>query len=190
MIEIKNYGTAKYVSLDKTLVDVNIEIPKYGWIVTTVNIETPEDLPHVLDIVEYLKTITIEPYVPNIEMIVERKKTELTHAMRLELSNGFKCFNGIVMQSEQEHVDKLTQGLNIAKSIGKDTMNIRDINNDMHMDTPVSDVESMVNELSLNWYSIWDKKCSLHDMVTSIAKDPDKTDMEKAVEISEISWAN
>ena len=120
---------------------------------------------------------------------VTRKMDEIRTAMDTALASGFTCTNGITMDATDEDARKLDAGSRLAARLGQATMDVRDHHNVRHPGIPLDDVDTMVNDLGLNWLEKWNQKCDLQEAVTAIAArteldptDPDYLDPATATE--------
>ena len=120
---------------------------------------------------------------------VTRKMDEIRTTMDAALATGFTCTNGITMDATDEDARKLDAGSRLAARLGQAIMDVRDHHNVRHPGIPLDEVDTMVNDLGLNWLDKWNQKCYLQEAVTAIASrteldptDPDYLDPATATE--------
>jgi len=93
------------------------------------------------------------------------KKAELKSACESALAAGYTCTNGVTMDSTIDAVQLFREGIRLEQELGNSTITIRDFNNTVHLDVPLSEAVQMARELALNIEAQLSKKWTLQGQV-------------------------
>ena len=97
--------------------------------------------------------------------VKQAKIAEIKTAYQNQLKQGYICSNGINMDAEQDKVNLLKNGYDLAVKTNQTTMDIRDYDNVVHTGIALADVDTMLTELGVNISTQLAKKWQLEDQV-------------------------
>ena len=95
------------------------------------------------------------------------KTQELSLATFNTLNIGFTCMNGIMMDAEQESVDRFEKGVELALKLGEPTMYIIDFNNFKHVGIELAVAEDMIKELSVNLRNLHETYADMRTLIST-----------------------
>ena len=116
-----------------------------------------------------LTEITLTDYealtAPTFAELQIAKINEIKSAYQNQLKLGYICSNTINMDAEQDKVNTLKNGYDLAVKTNQATMDIRDYNNVVHTAIALADVDTMIIELGTNISTQLAKKWQLEAQV-------------------------
>jgi len=83
----------------------------------------------------------------------EDKKVLIGRSLSDALSLGYICTNSIKMDATKEDVATLDEGYRLQQKFSATSMDIRDFDNVTHQGVLLADVDAMIKELGLNYYT-------------------------------------
>lgn len=131
----------------------------------------------------------ITPFQDHIEKLsIGHKYDEIKQDFLEFINSGYRCSNGITMDSNEEDIRRLDDGCVIADRNAQTVMDIRDFYNTVHYGVSVSEVKTMVNELALFYQQQLKRKWQLQEELENIINDTSLTEGEKIVRIEAVAW--
>ena len=125
--------------------------------------------PVVIDSIEIPASLVMtQPEIPLAEAKAN-KKAEIKSAMATQLSNGFTTQGGITMDATAADIRLLDDGMRLAQRLSQTAMDIRDYGNTVHIGQTIADVETMVNELAINYQQALAKKWAIEAQIDAAA---------------------
>lgn len=124
-----------------------------------------------------LTNITLADYeaiiAPTFEQLQTAKVSDIKQSFTTATKAGYACTNGITMDADINDIIMLKVGYDLVVSLGGATMSITDYNNVDHLDIPIEDVFTMVQELGVNYETLRTKKNTLRTQVNEATSPSD-----------------
>jgi len=158
-----NIRNAEYKKSDNSIVDVEIEHPKYGWIPYTFNYNTIDE-GFDKEIRTYLDTTIISNYIPialSLQQLKDLKLREIKHLVEYEKQNAIITSSlGFTVNARREDIQ------NIDELITLGVTSFRGADNVMHTVT-ATDLQTIRAEIVAEGLSLYNRKWAAEDALAN-----------------------